>query len=82
MHNKFSSPSFLLKAVMQKIVQDVPETVRFCEFECTRLRCTLETTGTCDIHPNLSLVMPGLIAIMPAPAAPTSAWTPAKSPTV
>jgi len=81
MPNRFVSPKLLWCGIMQKIVQDVPDEVRFCEFECNRMRCTLETTGTCDIHPNLSLVMPGLVTITPAQATPSPAWADAESAT-
>jgi len=70
MPNRFASPKVLWNAVMERIVQDVPSEMAFCEFQCHRLRCTLETTGTCDIHPNLSLVMPGLLTLMPTPKLP------------
>ena len=81
MPNRFVSPKLLWNVLMKRIVQDVPRESSFCEFECKRMRCTLETTGTCDIHPNLSLVTAGLVTVMTAPPTPASEWAEAQSAT-
>jgi hypothetical protein len=51
----------LWRSVVDQIVQEVPQAIEFCEFECTRKQCTLELTGTCDIRPQ-----PRLVLIRPA----------------
>ena len=80
MPDRFVSPKLLWRAVMNKIVQDVPREDSFCEFECKQLRCTLETTGVCDIHPNLDLVKASLVTLTSVSPSPASEWTEAQSP--
>ena len=63
MPKRFASHKLLWRALKNRIVEDVPEEAAFCEFQCHRMRCTLETTDTCDIHPNLSLLTPRLVAL-------------------
>jgi len=47
----------LWRSVVDQIVQEVPQGIEFCEFECTRKQCTLELTGSCDIRPQQRLVL-------------------------
>lgn len=54
-----------------QIVQDVPQGLDYCQFECRRARCTLEATGSCDLLAQYRpLLIPDAIPvlIMPAPA--------------
>jgi hypothetical protein len=60
----------LWRSVVNQIVQDVPQGIEFCEFECTRMQCTLELTGSCDIRPQSRLVL-----IKPAVATIRPEWT-------
>lgn len=59
----------LWQSVVDQIVQEVPQSIEFCEFECTRKQCTLELTGACDIRPQQRLVL-----IKPAVATSRPDW--------
>jgi hypothetical protein len=59
----------LWRSVVDQIVQDVPQGIEFCEFECTLKQCTLELTGRCDIRPQ-----PRLVLIRPAVATDRPEW--------
>lgn len=59
----------LWKSVKGQIVQDVPQGIEFCEFQCPWQQCTLELTGTCDIRPQ-----PDLVFIRPAAASDRPEW--------
>lgn len=57
----------LWRSVVDQIVQEVPEGIEFCEFECTRKQCTMELTGSCDIlpQPRLVLIKPAVAMVRP-----------------
>lgn len=59
----------LWRSIVNQIVQDVPQGIEFCEFECTRKQCTLELTGSCDIRPQ-----PQLVLIRPAGMTMSPEW--------
>jgi hypothetical protein len=67
MANKFGIFKSLWRSVVDQIVQDVPQAIEFCEFECTRKQCTLELTGSCDIRPQqrLVLIKPAVATVRP-----------------
>ncbi len=70
----------LWNSVKNQIVQPVPQELQFCEFYCTRRRCSLEVSGRCEIRPQPLLVLiksttasrPPEWANHPAAAAPPS----------
>jgi hypothetical protein len=60
----------LWHSIKDQVVQDVPQGIAFCEFQCTRKQCTLELTGSCNIRPE-----PALVFIQLAPASDHPQWT-------
>jgi hypothetical protein len=69
MANRIGIFKSLWRSLVDQIVQDVPQGIEFCEFECTRKECTLELTGSCDIRPQQ-----GLVLIKPAVATVRPVW--------
>ena len=46
-----------------QIIQEVPRELDYCQFECRRVRCMMEETGSCDLLPRQSQML-----IMPSPS--------------
>jgi hypothetical protein len=40
----------MINWLLQRFIQDVPEEISFCEFECPRSKCCMSDWAVCDLN--------------------------------